>query len=144
MDDYEEQCERIKSVFSLAEVPDVIYKNTVKYLNFLRNRLTYPCRLTGIESMGYFAWEERFDFGYGTEAEYEKLQKKRGSYHDEYELKNLSDAVVEKDGDIIVEVRRVYDQKKFKIPLSELQSLDESSDNYQLLNDFTVWYVNWI
>lgn len=143
MSDADEQFERIKSVFGLSEIPDVTDKTIDKYLSFLKENLVCPCTLTGIESMGYFGWEERFEFGYGTEHEYNRLRKERGSYHDEYQLKTISNAVVEEDWDIIVQVHRLADKKQHKIPLSELQAVDEDSDNYWLLNDYTVWYVNW-
>lgn len=145
MSDYDEQSERIQSVFNLEEIPEVSEKYLEHYLKWLKGKLTLPCLLTGIESMGYFSWEERYDFGYGNKKEYERLKKQRGSYKDSYELKTLDNAKIggDWDWDILASVVRVSDQKQFTIPLSELQAVDESSENYQLLNDYTVWYVNW-
>jgi hypothetical protein len=42
-----------------------------------------------------------------------------------------------------VEARRTSDGEWFTIPLSELEAVDETSENYILLNDYTVWIVNW-
>jgi hypothetical protein len=142
---YDEQSERIQSVFNRSEIPEVSEKHLEHYLKWLKGKLTLPCLLTGIESLGYFGWEERYSFGYGSPKEYEKLKKQRGSYTESYELKTLDNAKIGGvlDWNILASVVRVSDQKQFTIPLSELQAIDESSKNYQLLNDYTVWYVNW-
>ena len=100
--------------------------------------------LTGIESMGYFSWEERFIFGYGNKEEYQRLKRERGSYKDTYELGTLNDATVNKEeGGIVVNVQRIPYRKRFTIPLFELQAVDKELYNYQLLNDYTVWIVNY-
>jgi hypothetical protein len=143
MNDYDEQCSRIQSVFELGKIPEITEKNLGHYLRWLKLKLTFPCILTGIESMGYFSWEERYEFGYGSPKDYEKLKRERGSYKESYELQTLDKATVYKDRDILVPVVRVSDKKRFTIPLSELQASDKNSENYQLLNDYTVWYVNW-
>ncbi len=134
------QFERIQSVFGLNRIPGVEQAAIETYCAHLNKNLTCPCLLTGIESMGFFAWEERFEFGYGSKSEYERLKKEKGSYHDTYELKAFDGTV--DDRDILVKVRRVSDGKKFTIPLSKLQADDEASQNYQLLNDYSVWIVN--
>lgn len=143
MSDFDEQCSRIQSVFDLDEIPKVTKENIEYYFEWLKLKLKLPCILTGIESMGYFGWEEKYDFGYGTEKEFEETRKKRGSYQESYELKDLDKAKGEGYWDILAPVVRVSDKKRFTIPLSELQAEDESSENYQILNDYTVWYVNW-
>ena len=145
MSDYDEQNARIQAVFNLDEIPRVKEKHLEHYLKWLKGQLTLPCLLTGIESIGYFDWEERYEFGYGSPTEYEKTKKKRGSYQENYELKTLDKTKIGGvwNSDILASVVRVSDKKQFTIPLSELQAVDESSENYQLLNDYTVWYVNW-
>jgi hypothetical protein len=146
MSGYDEQIARIQAVFTdLDEIPQVSEDCLEHYLNWLKERLTVPCLLTGIESMGYFAWEEPYDFGYGSLEDYEEARKKRASYRDQYELKSLDKAKIggSWESDILVPVVRAADKKRFTIPLSELEAVDEDSKNYQLLNDYTVWYVNW-
>ena len=143
MSEIDEQFERIKAAFNTAEIPTVTSPTLHRYFEYLKANLTCPCILTGIESMGYFSWEERFEFGYGSKGEYQRLKRERGSYRDQYELHTLEDATVDQDWDILVKVERIPHRKRFTIPLSELQAIDEESDTYQLLNDYTVWYVNW-
>ena len=143
MSKIDEQFERIEAVFNTSEIPAVAGPTLHQYFEYLKANLTCPCMLTGIESIGYFGWEERFEFGYGSKGEYQRLRRERGSYHDQYELRTLEDATVDEDWDILVKVERIPHRKRFTIPLSELEAVDEDSDNYQLLNDYTVWYVNW-
>lgn len=145
MSELDEQFERIKAVFGTPETPSVTDETLHRYFEYLKENLDCPCLLTGIESIGYFGWEERFDFGFGTRQEYSRLRRQRGSYKDKYELRTLDDAAVEKDCDILlVKVERIPGRKRFTIPLSELEAAEgESPANDQLLNDYTVWYVNW-
>ena len=143
--DFDAQEARLSQVFNGAEeIPVVNEDNLQIYFDYIKTHLQLPCLLTGIESMGYFGWEERFDFGFGSKAEYARLRKERGSYHDEYELEQFEAAIeVDWDIDIVVNVKRTDDNKRFSIPLSELEAVDQTSDNYILLNDYTVWMVNW-
>ncbi|MBN1887933.1 MAG: hypothetical protein JW850_08070 [Thermoflexales bacterium] len=141
MSQYDEQVERIKLVFGTDETPVVKIKTIRLYFKYLKKHLVCPCLLTGIESMGYFKWEERFSFGYGSEAEHTQLRRECGSFREKYEFSTF-DAWVE-DWDILANVYRIPYRKKFTIPLSELQAVDKGSHNYQLLNDYTVWFVNW-
>ena len=63
-------------------------------------------------------------------------------YPTTYELLAFDDEVDADDG-LVVHVRRLSDKKKFTLTLSDLQTTDEQSKNYQLLDDFSVWFVNW-
>ena len=141
--DSELQFDRVKQVFGTDEIPDVTPDTLKVYFEYLQKHLSVPCMLTGIESMGYFRWEERYEFGYGSKKEYEQQRKERGSYKDKYELDTMSNARLEEDWDILVVVNRILYRKRFEIPLSELQAEDQTSANYQLLDDYSVWFVNW-
>jgi len=133
----------ITQVFGTDEVPDVT-PNTLKvYFEYLQKHLSLPCILTGIESIGYFGWEERFEFGHGSKREYEKLRKERGSLNDKDELRTMGNAWINEDLDIVVVVNRLPKHERFEIPLSELEAEDKASNNYQLLDDYSVWFVNW-
>jgi hypothetical protein len=44
--------------------------------------------------------------------------------------------------DIGAKVRRISDSKKFVLGLSELKAIDKKSKNYELLDDYSVWFVN--
>jgi len=136
-----DQFERIKKAFNQDKIPSVSTSAIKSYSKYLGNNLIFPCLLTGIESLGFFRWEERFSFGYGSKDEYEELKKKHGSFRDTYELTGF-DAIVD-DWDILVTVHRIPHRKRFTIPLSELRATDKASQNYQLLDDYSVWRVNW-
>ena len=133
----------ITQVFGTDEIPHVTPKTLKVYFDYLQKHLSLPCILTGIESIGYFGWEERFEFGRGTKKEYEKLREERGSLHDNYELATLGNARLDRDSGIVVVVNRLPKRKRFEIPLSELKAEDTATDNYDLLDDYSVWFVNW-
>jgi hypothetical protein len=136
------QSTRILQILGAQEMPRVNAITLSTYLNYLKAHLQLPCLVRGIESIGYFGWEERFQFGYGSKVEYEKLRREYGSLKDEFDLKAV-EGEIEPGWDMLVKVRRTGDGKRFTIPLSELKAVDENSDNAVLLNDYTVWIVNW-
>jgi hypothetical protein len=138
----DKQDQRIADIFGTKDVPDVTDETLETYLDYLKQHLEIPCQVTGIEDMGCFAWEEYYTFGPGSERQYEKLKKKRASYTDTFELLSFDDDYDEDYG-LVVNVRRLSDKKKFVLTLSDLKATDKKSKNYELLDDFSVWFVNW-
>jgi hypothetical protein len=141
MSDFDKQEKRIAEVFDEDEVPWVGDDTLTTYLDYLKKNVKLPCRVTGIEDMGYFGWEEYYCFGPGSKIEYERLKKSRASFMDTFELLSFDDELYEEG--ILVNVKRVSDKKKFVIPLAELEAEDKKSKNYQLLDDYSVWFVNY-
>jgi hypothetical protein len=43
----------------------------------------------------------------------------------------------------MVNVRRVSDKKTFVLPLADLKATDKKSQNYELLDDYSTWFVNY-
>jgi hypothetical protein len=114
-------------------------KNTIKYLDYLKQNFEVPCHVTGIEE---FEWEEEYLMGFGTKKEYARLKKTQPSYTDKFTIHRLEDFSIQEDG-IFVEVQRVGDRKKFMLRLAELESVDDIFPNNQLLHDYSVWYINY-
>lgn len=114
-------------------------KNSVKYLDYIKQNIQLPCHVTGIEE---FEWEEEYTMGSGSKKEYARLKKTQPSYTDRFTINRLEDLVVQEEG-IFVEVQRVGDRQKFMLLLSELESVDVISPNNQLLDDYAVWFVNY-
>ncbi|MDO9123976.1 MAG: calcium-binding protein [Deltaproteobacteria bacterium] len=138
MDKFEKQEKRIIAILGTKKL-DVTRKTLKTYLEYLKKHVEILCQLTGIED---FEWEERYVFGFGSKKEYEKLKKTQPSYKDKFNLiKFLDDIDDEYDG-IFVHVQRISDERKFVLPLSDLKSTDRKSKNYQLLDDYSVWFVN--
>jgi hypothetical protein len=105
----------------------------------LKNHVEIPCQLTGIED---FEWGELYVFGFGSKREYEELKKTQPSYTDKFNLIDfIADIDDEYDG-IFVNAQRLSDKKEFILPLADLKSTDKKSKNYQLLDDYSVWFVN--
>jgi len=128
----------------------------LKYRKYLLEHLDRKAILTGCED---FPWEEKYVLGGWSRAEYEKLKKTNPSYTDEYELIDiLQDDLPEND--LIAQVKRLSDGKVFEIGLSWLTvkkekksprllrrqnaaSRNDTTKDYQLLDDFATWVVNW-
>jgi hypothetical protein len=72
---------------------------------------------------------------------YERLKETQPSYTDTFELLALDK--IDADYGIMAEVKRVSDKKEFTLPLADLEATDASSRNYQLLDDYSVWFVNY-
>jgi len=113
------------------------------YYNHLIQNLELPCDVTGIED---FQWEERYVLGAGDPAEYERLKKVRPSYRDHFELlkleRNGRSEWMLFHGDIGARVRRKSDGKEFLLGLAELKAVKRKTRNAQLLDDFSVFFVN--
>jgi hypothetical protein len=136
MDDEEK---RIAKALDNHEVPSVNKKSLLKYRKYLLAQLDKGTVLTGRED---FPWEEKYVIGPGSQVEYEQLKKKNPSYKDEYKLIGISEEYFE-DNDLMAQVERLSDKKRFEIGLSWLTTKDEKSKDFQLFDDFATWMVNW-
>ena len=110
-----------------------------KYLHYLKKNIEFPCIVTGLED---FPWEEKYIFGPGNKKEYEKLKKDNPSYKDKFEILDFFEDE-DFDEQIMVNVKRLSDHKEFILELDCLKAVDKKSKNYQLLDDYSVWYVNY-
>lgn len=113
--------------------------NFIKYYKYLKDNISFPCILTGIED---FPWEEKYVIGGWDQKEYEELKKDNPSYSDEFELIEFLEPANGED-DLFINGKRLSDNKVFELGLSWLKCSDSKSNNYQLLDDFSVWQVNY-
>ncbi|MBM4387758.1 MAG: hypothetical protein FJ088_08470 [Deltaproteobacteria bacterium] len=130
---------RIAEALGVREVPVVNEENLLKYRSYLLARLDKETVLTGRED---FEWEEKYVFGYGSQEEYERLKKTNPSYKDKYKLIDILEEGTEED-DLIALVERLSDKMRFGIGLSWLTTKDKKCNDFQLLDDFATWVVNW-
>ena len=121
------------------EMQEKSSKTIIKYLQYLKENIEFPCNVTGIDD---FPWEEKYAFGHGNKKEYEQLKKDNPSYKDKFEIIDFYEDEDE-DETIMVRARRLSDQKEFVLDLDNLKSEYKKSKNYQLLDDYSVWYVNY-
>jgi hypothetical protein len=138
MGEYEKQEKRIIVILGIKKL-DVTRKTLSTYLKYLKNHVEIPCQLTGIED---FEWEEAYVFGFGSKREYQELKKTQPSYTDKFNLIDFIDDIDDEYDGIFVNVQRLSDKKQFILPLADLKSTDKKSKNYQLLDDYSVWFVN--
>jgi len=114
-----------------------------QYYQHLSRSLLLPCDVTGCED---FRWEEFYVLGPGDPKEHERLREDCPSFEDSFELLSIETGVRSEwmmfDGDIACRVRRKSDGKAFCLGLSELEVVDRTSRNYQLVDDYAVWFVN--
>jgi len=136
MDDQEK---RIASIFNMDEVPEVRDETLRIFLNHIKDNLNTSCEITGIEDFG---WEEYYIIGPGSKKEHDKLRKTRPSFMDTYKIIVFDDEPDEDYG-ILINLRRISDKKKFTLPLADLEVTDKKNHSYQILDDFSVWFVNW-
>lgn len=138
--DFKKQEKRIESVFP-KDFEDISKRTeTIEiYKTYLESNLTFSITLTGIED---FDWEEFYIFGPGDDNEYKELKKSRPSYHDTFNMIRV-DNYYDDDYGLFAKVTRISDKKRFQIPLADLKAIDEKSNNYQILDDYSVWFVNY-
>ena len=137
------QDKRIEAILGESNDMDFDEARHLFYLH-LKSNLVLPCEVTGIED---FSWEEIYVFGPGDQDEYKHLKKTNPSYTDRYELLEIdkklqSEWIMFWDVEIAARVKRISDGKEFILGLSELKAIDKKSENYQLLDDYSVWLVN--
>jgi hypothetical protein len=114
-----------------------------RFLEHLKQHLELPCEVTGSED---FQWEEFYVIGPGDEAEYAQLRRTQPSFQDRYDLLGIELGEHSKWmlfwDDIVAACRRRSDGREFQLGLSELEATRQSSANYQLLQDYSSWFVN--
>ena len=81
-------------------------------------------------------------FGSGDKKEYEELKKTRPSCRDIFKFMSF-DTIIDDTAWLMVRVKRVSDRKQFVMPLADLETTDEDSLNYKLIDDYAYWYVNY-
>jgi hypothetical protein len=138
----EQQDQRLADLFGAQTVPKVTEETLAIYLDYLQQHLEVPCLLTGIESRGCFAWEASYIFGRRRPKEYAQRKKQQPSYTDTYAFLSFEEAYDPYAG-LAVRVKRVSDNKRFVLPFAHLKATEKQSKNYQLLDDYVVWFVNW-
>jgi len=139
--DIDKQIERIQAILEVTDEEYMVVddENLKQYFQYLSEKIVFPCIVTGIEDFG---WEKFYVLGPRDRDEYEELKKTQPSYTDEYSIRNL-DKHYDEDNGILVNVLRVSDKKEFTLPLGDLEAVDKKSNNYQLLDDYSVWFVNY-
>ena len=141
-ENFEEQERRIGEIVGLdedGEINEVNEKTLKIYYDYLVENLQLPCEVTGSED---FPWEEYYIIGGGSKKEHAKLRKTKPSYLDTYDLLKIK-YTVDEYSELMVSVKRISDKRKFTLPLADLEVTDTTSKNYQLIDDYVVWYVNW-
>src|SRR5438309_162057 len=107
----EQQDQSLADIFGTQTVPKVTEETLAIYLNDLKQHLEVPCQLTGIESLGCFAWEASYIFGRRRPKEYAQRKKQQPSYTDIYTFLSFAEEYEPYDG-LAVKVKRGSDSKR--------------------------------
>jgi hypothetical protein len=141
----EPQDARIKEI--LQGDPDEVEfdEGLRRFYEHLRKNLQLPCEVTGIED---FEWEEFYVIGPGDKEEYRQLKKTQPSFKDLYDLLAIdldadSEWMLYLGEDLGARVRRRSDRKVFCLGLAELKATERKSKNFELLDDYAVWFANY-
>lgn len=105
--------DRIKAALSNYEDIAVRPETIQTFMTFLRDNLEFPCEVV-------------------TAGEFER-----------YRLEDIEDSNDELFG-LLGKVKLLSDEKKgTMIPLCDLRAVDNRSHNFQLLNDYSTWFINY-
>ncbi|MBK4732027.1 hypothetical protein JJD41_19445 [Oxynema sp. CENA135] len=141
--DLEELESKVSSILKTEDI-EVNKKNLKTYLNYIKNKISLPCHLTGIEP---FAWEEDyFDSPPHIQKKSPKPKATLPSFENVFLLLGFEENVSLEEG-IRVQLKRTSDRRKFVLPLVDLEvygDLDNSyKENHELLNTYEIWFVNY-
>jgi hypothetical protein len=119
-------------------------KGAELWVEHLRENLTLPCDVTGVED---FRWEEPYVLGVADPAEYRRLCRQQPSYRDIFTLERIQRDAADSEWPLHGEdlgacVTRKSDGRLFVLGLSELTAVDHER-NAQLLQDYSVWLTNY-
>lgn len=113
--------------------------NLKKYLDYLIKNIKLPCVLTGMED---FDWEEPYVIGGWDKEEYEKKKITNPSYTDKFEFIEIINEIVDWKG-IYAKVKRQSDEKEFVLPFWDLEVVNNESQNFILISDYSSWMTNY-
>jgi len=137
---FKEQYKRIEQILGVRFTDTSRRKETLEYYRaYLGTTLKFPVEVRGRED---FSWEEFYLLGPGDKREYEALKRTRASYTDILRMTRLS-AHYEIDYGLFGHFTRVSDRKRFELPLGDFKAVDQKSEAAQLLEDYSVWLVNY-
>jgi hypothetical protein len=95
----------------------------------------------GVDIEAFNAWSEYLEkhLSFPLEAKVSEVQR-RGPLQAGDLVKVIGIRDFEDMYGILVDVRVGY--RKFVFPLCDLEAVDESSPNYELIDDYAVWFAN--
>jgi len=137
---FKEQYRRIEQILGVKFTDTSRRRETLDYYRaYLARELRFPVEVRGRED---FLWEEFYLLGPGDKQEYEALKRTRASYTDILRMTRLS-THYEIDFGLFAHFTRTLDNRRFELPLGDFKAVDQQSEAAQLLEDYSVWLVNY-
>lgn len=70
------------------------------------------------------------------------LKKTKPSYTDIFSMSRI-DSYFDEDYGLFAKVTRLSDKKRFQLPLADMKAIEKKSPEYQLIEDYSVWFINY-
>jgi hypothetical protein len=70
------------------------------------------------------------------------LKKTKPSYTDIFSMNSI-DSHYDGVHGLFARVTRLSDKKRFQLPLADMKALEKKSPEYQLIEDYSVWFINY-
>ena len=136
------QTKCLNQIFSIdveqCGLPAVTYRNLTVFFEYILNELPAGLLLTGVGCEGYFGWQNHYEVGLADDGNYECLKMQKGAYSDAFTFMRLER--ISQGHGIVAKVKRIADNKVFKIPLVDLEAYDSHSHAARLIETYARWY----
>ena len=70
------------------------------------------------------------------------LKKTQPSYTVIFSMSRF-DSYFDEGYGLFARVTRLSDKKRFQLPLADMKAVDKKSAEYQLLQDYSIWFINY-
>lgn len=124
-------------VWGKVKTPDVSEKSLTTYGAYLERHLGSPLRVQASEE---FDWEEPYLVPGSDSDEYRKLRTNQPSHLDVFLLTAIPKTPDAASG-LIAQVTREGDDKQFVVPLHLFEAVDPTSADFEVLKEYTIWFL---
>ncbi len=143
-EDFDEEFEEYLQEVLGTENIEVNKTNLKKYFNYLKKNLKMPCLVTGIDVL-----DEEDDPELDSGTKKDNVSVSMLAEDDIYNivefnnhLHDLYGILVEVESARVTRLRRTKNKERLTVPLAQLEVLDPDSPNYELLDNYSIWFFS--
>lgn len=143
-EDFDEEFEEyLQEVLGTKNI-QVNKTNLKKYFNYLKKNLKIPCLVTGIDVLDEEDYPEvdsstkkgNVSVSMLAEDDIYNIVEFNNHLHDLYGI------LVEVESARVTRLRRRKNKQRLTVPLAQLEVLDPDSPNYELLDNYSIWFFS--